>query len=681
MELERSISELKGVGEKTEKHLNKLGIYTVEQLVEHFPRSYDVYEPPVKISELVVGKKAAILIRVTKKPSVISARRFQIVTMDVYDGTGAITLKWYNVPYLRNTLQPGELYVFRGVVSEKNHVRTMEQPEVLLYDEYKKKLDFMQPVYPLTEGVTNHLLMKLMKMVLPEAYACPDYIDDAMRRRYRLTTYREAIEQIHFPESKSQLAQARRRLAFDEFFLFSLAVQSMKEMNDATPNYYVITDYSVSEDYIKGLPYPLTGAQLRTWQEIMTDMQGAEVMNRLIQGDVGSGKTVIALLALLAVAKAGFQGCLMAPTEVLARQHYEGFVRDLTPLGIRVELLTGSMTAKEKRLAYERIENHEADIIVGTHALIQEKVSYSQLALVITDEQHRFGVHQREFLAGKGEQPHVLVMSATPIPRTLAMILYGDLNISVIDELPAKRLPIKNCAVGTNYRPKAYTFIEKQVRLGHQAYVICPMVEESENMDGEDVISYTDILKAYLPSDICIEYLHGKQKPKEKNEIMERFARNEIQVLVSTTVVEVGVNVPNATVMMIEDAQRFGLAQLHQLRGRVGRGDAQSYCIFINTSGQQQAGDRLDVLVKSNDGFFIASEDLKMRGPGDLFGIRQSGLMDFKVGDLFNDMDLLKAAGEAAERLFEEDAQLEHHPELKSKLDSYMKHSLDSLIL
>ena len=390
---------------------------------------------------------------------------------------------------------------------------------------------------------------------------------------------------------------------------------------------------------------------------------------------------MIALLALLAVAKAGFQGCLMAPTEVLARQHYEGFVRDLTPLGIRVELLTGSMTAKEKRLAYERIENHEADIIVGTHALIQEKVSYSQLALVITDEQHRFGVHQREFLAGKGEQPHVLVMSATPIPRTLAMILYGDLNISVIDELPAKRLPIKNCAVGTNYRPKAYTFIEKQVRLGHQAYVICPMVEESENMDGEDVISYTDILKAYLPSDICIEYLHGKQKPKEKNEIMERFARNEIQVLVSTTVVEVGVNVPNATVMMIEDAQRFGLAQLHQLRGRVGRGDAQSYCIFINTSGQQQAGDRLDVLVKSNDGFFIASEDLKMRGPGDLFGIRQSGLMDFKVGDLFNDMDLLKAAGEAAERLFEEDAQLEHHSELKSKLDSYMKHSLDSLIL
>ena len=681
MELERSISELKGVGEKTEKHLNKLGIYTVEQLVEHFPRSYDVYEPPVKISELVVGKKAAILIRVTKKPSVISARRFQIVTMDVYDGTGAITLKWYNVPYLRNTLQPGELYVFRGVVSEKNHVRTMEQPEVLLYDEYKKKLDFMQPVYPLTEGVTNHLLMKLMKMVLPEAYACPDYIDDAMRRRYRLTTYREAIEQIHFPESKSQLAQARRRLAFDEFFLFSLAVQSMKEMNDATPNYYVITDYSVSEDYIKGLPYPLTGAQMRTWQEIMTDMQSTEVMNRLIQGDVGSGKTVIALLALLAVAKAGFQGCLMAPTEVLARQHYEGFIRDLTPLGIRVELLTGSMTAKEKRLSYERIENHEADIIVGTHALIQEKVNYSQLALVITDEQHRFGVHQREFLAGKGEQPHVLVMSATPIPRTLAMILYGDLNISVIDELPAKRLPIKNCAVGTNYRPKAYTFIEKQVRLGHQAYVICPMVEESENMDGEDVISYTDILKAYLPSDICIEYLHGKQKPKEKNEIMERFARNEIQVLVSTTVVEVGVNVPNATVMMIEDAQRFGLAQLHQLRGRVGRGDAQSYCIFINTSGQQQAGDRLDVLVKSNDGFFIASEDLKMRGPGDLFGIRQSGLMDFKVGDLFNDMDLLKAAGEAAERLFEEDAQLEHHSELKSKLDSYMKHSLDSLIL
>lgn len=681
MNLESRISELKGVGEKTEKHLSKLGIATVGQLIEHFPRNYDIYQEPVKISELETGKKTAILVRVTKKPNVISAKRFQIVTMDLYDGSGSVSAKWYNAAYLRNTIQPGELYVFRGVLSEKNHQRMMEQPEVLLYDDYKRKLDYMQPVYPLTEGVTNHLLIKLIKNVLPIAYEQDDYIDDIMRRRYHLTTYRDAIEQIHFPESKSQLAQARRRLAFDEFFLFSLAVQSMKEMNEVSENHYVISDYSACEHFIQNLPYPLTGAQMRTWQEIMKDMQETCVMNRLIQGDVGSGKTVIAQLALLSIAKAGFQGCLMAPTEVLARQHYEGFVKDFTPLGVRVELLTGSMTAKEKRLAYERIENHEADIIVGTHALIQEKVNYSQLALVITDEQHRFGVHQREFLAGKGDVPHVLVMSATPIPRTLAMILYGDLDISVIDELPARRLPIKNCAVGVNYRPKAYAFIEKQVRLGHQAYVICPMVEESENMDGEDVISYTEILKSHLPSDICIEYLHGKQKPKEKNEIMERFARNEIQVLVSTTVVEVGVNVPNATVMMIEDAQRFGLAQLHQLRGRVGRGDAQSYCIFINTSGHQQAGDRLDVLVKSNDGFFIASEDLKMRGPGDLFGIRQSGLMDFKVGDLFNDMDLLKVAGEAAERILREDKDFEHHIKLKQKLDSYMRHSLESLVL
>lgn len=681
MNAETRIIELKGVGEKTEKYLNKLGIYTVGQLLEHFPRNYDSYEAPVSISALKAGTKQAVLISVTKKPDVITTRRMQLVTMNVYDGTGGLTVKWYNTPYLRNTLQIGASYVLRGLIEEKGHQLTMMQPEVFEKEKYGQKLDTMQPLYPLTKGVGNIQMMKLVRSVLPIGQSVSEYLDEALRRRFHLITYADAIEQIHFPKSRTQLLAARRRLAFDEFYLFSLAIQSMKDRRGMSQNIYRISDFTECNRMIGELPYELTGAQLHTWQEIMADFTGDTAMNRLIQGDVGSGKTIIAELALLACAKAGFQGCLMAPTEVLAAQHYEGFQKDLEHRGVRVILLTGSMSAKEKRIARERIASHEVDIIIGTHALIQEKVVYDRLALVITDEQHRFGVRQREFLADKGDSVHVLVMSATPIPRTLAMILYGDLDISVIDELPAHRLPIKNCAVGTQYRPTAYRFIENQVRLGHQAYVICPMVEESETTDAEDVISYTDILKQALPKDIEIAYLHGRQKPKEKNEIMTQFANGQIQVLVSTTVVEVGVNVPNATVMMIEDAQRFGLAQLHQLRGRVGRGDAQSYCIMINTSGRQDAGDRLDVLVKSNDGFFIASEDLRLRGPGDMFGLRQSGLMDFKVGDLFHDMDVLKAAGEAAKEMLMNDPDLCEHPELKDKLDLYMRHHVESVVL
>lgn len=681
MKLNDKISVIKGVGEKTEKNLNKLGIFTVGNLLEHYPRNYDIYSAPVKIQCLTEGKKDAVAVKITKKPDVVTLRRLQVVTLDAADGTGALSLKWYNTPYLRSTLQIGEIYIFRGKVTKKGRKMSMEQPEVYTYSEYMSKLDYMQPIYPLTEGVTNNLLIKLMKTALSDRNLRYEYLDEDIRRRYKLAEYNFSIEQIHFPQDKEQMLKARQRLVFDEFYLFALAIQSMKEVHEAANNEYMIKDFADCEAFRESLPYPLTGAQMRTWEDIKSDLGNEKVMNRLIQGDVGSGKTVIAQLALLAAAKAGYQGCLMAPTEVLARQHYESFVRDFEPLGIRIEVLTGSMTAKEKRMAYERIEKHEADIIIGTHALIQEKVNYDKLALVITDEQHRFGVRQREFLAGKGNAPHVLVMSATPIPRTLAIILYGDLDISVIDELPAKRLPIKNCAVNTSYRPKAYKFIENQVAGGHQAYVICPMVEESENADGENVVDYTKKLKEALPKDVRIEYLHGKQKQKEKNQIMERFASGEIQVLVSTTVVEVGVNVPNATVMMIEDAQRFGLAQLHQLRGRVGRGSWQSYCIFINTSGSEAAGDRLDVLVKSNDGFFIASEDLKMRGPGDLFGLKQSGLMEFKIGDLFNDVPILKAAGEAAKEITAKDPGLKNHEILSEKLNEYMKQTLNDLVL
>lgn len=707
MDRDSLVRDIKGVGEKTQKLLEKLGIVTVGDLIGHYPRNYDVYEPPVAPDAVTAGRKQAVAAVLSAKPDLVSTRRMQLVTLKLFLGR-PLTLKWYNMAYLRNSLVVGEKYVFRGMVTEKGGSLLMEQPEVMTAEEYEKKLDFMQPVYPLTQGVTNHMLIRLIGQALDKLDLPKEFLDEGIRRRYHLAEYNFAVSQIHFPENKACMLRARQRLAFDEFYLFALAIRLLKENQEAAENLYKIegaagetsekectgkeagapAEREVCRQFRESLPYPLTGAQLNTWRDIRADMASDKVMNRLVQGDVGSGKTVIAQLALLAAADCGFQGCLMAPTEVLARQHYESFVRDFEHVRLgchgsapKIVLLTGSMTAKEKRLAYEKIESHEADIIIGTHALIQERAVYDRLALVITDEQHRFGVRQREILSSKGSSPHVLVMSATPIPRTLAVILYGDLDISVIDELPARRLPIKNCAVGTGYRPTAWHFIEQQVRLGHQAYVICPMVEESEMLDAENVIDYTEKLRRALPEDISVCYLHGKQKPKEKNEIMERFAKNEIQVLVSTTVVEVGVNVPNATVMMVEDAQRFGLAQLHQLRGRVGRGDAQSYCIFMNTSDKDNASERLDVLVKSNDGFFIAGEDLRLRGPGDLFGLKQSGLMEFKIGDLFNDLDLLKAAADAARDTSKEMLLADSGSPLRTAIDRYMRRTLESLVL
>lgn len=427
------------------------------------------------------------------------------------------------------------------------------------------------------------------------------------------------------------------------------------------------------EQILENLPYRLTGAQAKVWRQIEADLQGENLMSRLIQGDVGSGKTILAYLAMIMTVKNGYQAALMAPTEVLAVQHYQGLLQLFQDQGItdvRAELLTGSHTAKEKRERYARIQSGEANLIIGTHALIQEKVCYHSLGLVITDEQHRFGVKQREALSLRGGSPHVLVMSATPIPRTLAMILYGDLDISVIDELPAKRLPIKNCVVGTQYRSKAYRFIERQISAGRQVYVICPMVEESEGMDGENVLDYAKRLQAALPASIRISPLHGKMKPTEKNAIMEAFARQELDILVSTTVIEVGVNVPNATVMMVENAERFGLAQLHQLRGRVGRGEHQSYCIFIQGTQEDRMKKRLEILNQSNDGFFIAEEDLKLRGPGDLFGVRQSGMMDFRIGDIYKDSEILRQASLAAQELLARDPGLEQpaHRRLHEKM-------------
>lgn len=651
MQLTDSISVVKGIGEKTEKGLNKLGIYTVQDMIEHYPRAYDIYGRLMNINEIEEGEMAIFVGYMYMNIETKKVRHLTIASCRVKDATGSIGLTWFNMPYIKNTLKSGSYYIFRGKASRKNGMLVIEQPKILSKEEYYNKKDLLQPIYPLTNGVTNNLLSKTVKAILDEIDLTGDFLPSNIRKENDLVDYRFAVKQIHFPKDKEDMLRARKRIVFNEFFLFTLALNYMKEEKSKKIRKNPYDRGSISDALIESLPYQLTNAQKRAWNEIMKDMCDGVIMNRLVQGDVGSGKTVLAALALAMNAENGYQGTLMVPTEVLAKQHFESLSKLYEPFNIECLLLTGSMTAKEKRLAYEKIKNKEVMVVIGTHALIQEKVEYADLGLVITDEQHRFGVKQREILSTKSENPHVLVMSATPIPRTLAIILYGDLDISVVDELPANRLPIKNCVVNTDYRNTAYRFIENQIQEGRQAYIICPMVEESETMEAENVIEYTQKVREALPPFIRTEYLHGKMKPKEKNEIMEQFARNEIQVLVSTTVIEVGVNVPNATVMMIENAERFGLAQLHQLRGRVGRGDHQSYCILVSGSRSKETKKRLEILNTSNDGFYIAGEDLKLRGPGDLFGIRQSGEMEFKLGDIYNDAKVLKAANEAAKNM------------------------------
>lgn len=666
-----SIIEIKGVGEKTQKLFSKLDIETVRDLLYYIPKDYDKYEAPCNISNLVCGKVQAVRGRVTAIPYSKKVRNLDILQIDIRDTTGAIRCVFFHMPYLKKALNIGTEYIFRGLVQCQKTFLCMEQPKIYKKDEYEKLQGVLLPCYSLTKGLTNQAITKAMKQVLPIMTQSQERFPRELLNKYHLIEFKKAIQQIHFPIDLDEAIEARRRLVFDEFFDFIMYLRKNRELCVTLPNTYPMFETADTVRFLEKLPFPLTKDQKKVWQEIKDDLGSHSCMNRLIQGDVGSGKTILAVLSLLLCVANGNQGAMMAPTEVLAIQHFETIKKYTVEydLPFHPVLLVGSMTAKEKRAAYQSIASGEANVVIGTHALIQDKVVYRSLALVITDEQHRFGVHQRECFANKGKNPHVLVMSATPIPRTLAIILYGDLDISVIKELPSGRQPIKNCVVNPSYRRKAYEFINKEVSSGRQAYVICPQVMPGDTDALENVIDYTERLRAILPNTITIQYLHGKMKSAEKNRIMEDFISGNIHVLVSTTVIEVGVNCPNATIMMVENAQQFGLAQLHQLRGRVGRGGYQSYCIFVNTSENEESAKRLDILNHSNDGFYIASEDLKLRGPGDLFGFRQSGDFAFNIGNVYSDAELLKEAGEAVDSILATD------PELDLPENQGLKHS------
>ncbi len=672
MDFSCKITELKGIGEKNALLFQKLNIETLGDLVHHFPKDFETYGDALKVESLPDSGRAAFLGRITKEPSLLHRNGKSILSLQAGDETGSVKITYFNMPYLKKTLKPGSIYVFSGNVHKKNGICSMEQPKLFKPEAYEALLDSLQPVYAKTKGLSNDTLKKYIKKALEALEEVPEYLPKELLDKYGFSSYMDTLSAIHNPESREAMTEARKRLAYEEFFFFILSIKYLKEDLQAKENSHAMIPTAHTGRLMEALPYRLTDSQKKAWKEIEGDLCSGGTLNRLLQGDVGSGKTILALLSLLLCVSNGYQGAFMAPTEVLAVQHFETVSRMIAEYGLPFEpvLLVGSLTAKGKREAKEKIRDGSYNLVIGTHALLEDNVEFKNLALVVTDEQHRFGVAQREKLTRKGGDVHTLVMSATPIPRSLAIILYGELAVSTVPELPKNRLPIKNCVVGTDFRKKAYEFIEEKVKEGRQAYIICPMVESGVMDELENVMDYAKNLKKELPDTIQIEYLHGKMTPAKKNQVMEEFAKGNIQVLVSTTVIEVGINVPNAAVMMVENADRFGLATLHQLRGRVGRGTHQSYCIFIDTKENEHSKERLDILNHSNDGFFIANEDLKLRGPGDLLGILQSGSFSFRIADIYTDSNMLTNASEDVNKLLKEDRTLskESHALLKNRL-------------
>lgn len=667
------IRRIKGIGDKTACLLEKLNIENTEDLIRYYPRDFVVFDQISSVSSVKIDKMNSIKCVIKGSISLRYMRGMSLISFNAADASGEIKVSIFNEPYMKKNLKPGIFYVFRGIVHKKGHICVIDQPQCFKPDEYDKMIGIMQPVYRITKGISNRTITGYVRKAFDiekikenessvKQSEFDEFLPDEIIRKNMLCSHGDAVWSMHFPQNMDDVIKARRRLVYEEFLIFIINIRMYREKTGEIPNSYPMIPVSETRRLIERLPYRLTDDQEKTWHDIESDMSGESCMNRLIQGDVGSGKTILAILALVMTAANGHQGSMMAPTEVLAEQHFK-LISEMTRrynLPLRPVLLTGAQSVSAKRDIYEKMKDGTYNVIIGTNALIQEKAVYSDLALAITDEQHRFGVRQRVGLSEKGSSPHIMVMSATPIPRTLAMIIYGDLQISVIKQMPAGRKPVKNAVVSTEYREKIYKMIIKQVEEGHQAYVICPMIgdEETENFDSaglECVKDYTEKLRSKFPESIRVDSLNGHMKASEKNRIMEGFASGDIDVLVSTTVIEVGVNVPNATIMLIENAERFGLAQLHQLRGRVGRGNDQSYCIFVNTSDNEDAAERLKIMTKTNDGFRIASEDMKRRGPGDIFGIRQSGDALFRLGDIYQDSDILEMADRDAADILKND--------------------------
>ena len=660
MDLNKNVQFIKGVGEARAKLLNRLGIYELKDLITYYPRTYEDRSIPKKIEELVDGEEALIeVMPVTRVSEVRIRRNMTILKMNARDDTGVCQMTWFNQSYLKGMFKPGEYYKFYGKVSKKGNRVEMNSP---VYDkaEDTKNTGRIIPIYPTTFKLSQTTLRKIIENGLSEMNgkideSLPEYLID----EYKLLDLNTAVKQIHFPDSFDDFNLARKRLVFEELLSMQLALLALKNQYSKDVKGIAFDKDAKMSDVINKLPFSLTKAQLRVLEEIDSDMEREKPMNRLLQGDVGSGKTVVALIAAYKCVKSGYQAAIMAPTAILASQHLESFTEILKDTGIRCELLISGITKKKKEDILRRLEAGEIDILIGTHALLEENVVFKKLGLVVTDEQHRFGVRQRSIITQKGDNPDVLVMTATPIPRTLALILYGDLDISIIDELPPNRKKIETYAVTKGMDQRVNNFLKQQIDKGRQAYIVCPLVEENEEINAKSVMELAEHYKNEVFSDYRVEYLHGKMKPKEKDAIMEEFKNGNIDILISTTVIEVGVNVPNSNIMVVENAERFGLAQLHQLRGRVGRGEYQSYCILKYNGNSQVIRERMKVMTSTNDGFVISEKDLELRGTGEFFGTKQHGLPEFKIANLFEDIGILKAVQAIAIKIINDDPKLE----------------------
>lgn len=668
MNISDDIITLKGIGEKAKTELNKCGVFTIYDLMLYFPRTYENIERVKSIDEVEEGEKVVLMGRLKS----LNQRKsgYKTITHGVLEGDGGtFEVYWFNVTYIRNVYKVGNTYVLMGKVKFLRGKVTLSNPTIFKGEDNKKNI---MPVYPLKGSLKNSYMIKTIKGLL-ETVCVEENLPERIIKKFNFCSLDEALKNIHFPKDSASLKEATRRLKFQELFSYSLKVLMLKDYINNNKKGIKFTITKELSDLKEQLPFTLTSAQSRAVREILKDEKKDTAMNRLLQGDVGSGKTVVAAIAVFNVVINGYQGCVMAPTEILATQHYEEFKKLFAKFNLNIELLVGSRTLKEKRDIKERLYNGEIDILIGTHALIEDDVEFKKLGIIVADEQHRFGVAQRNKLYSKENKADILVMTATPIPRTLSLYIYGDLDVSVIDELPPGRKKIDTKFIDSNRKYKVYEFLKKQLDEGRQGYVVCPLIEEDKDGDLTSVEKLYKELKEDYFKEEPIEILHGKMKPKEKDDIMNRFKNKEIKILISTTVIEVGINVPNSNVMIIENCERFGLSQLHQLRGRVGRGQYKSYCFLVGNCKSEKTRRRMAIMEESNDGFYISQEDLKLRGTGDLFGFRQSGEDGLILSDIFEDFDLLRDANNEAKVLLnsEEEEDMKIKDEMIERLESY----------